>query len=121
MTAAIISRIGQAERIHAAVMAEQWPASREAMAAIGYAAGYAAECLTTHARLRSRDLDWQRYDADLMFFGGDPQREAIAIAGDRAYDAALAAMNRLREYQRREKAREDAETMIAARRIGGLP
>ena len=71
------------------------------MAAIGYAAGHAAESIEIHDRLRYGRMDWADYDADLMFLGSDPQREAIAIAADRALDAAKAALNRLREYQRR--------------------
>jgi hypothetical protein len=73
------------------------------MAAIGYAWGYGTECIAVHARLRSGDMDWRQYDADLMFFGGSPQQEAISIAADRALDAAKAALAWLREYQRSEE------------------
>lgn len=91
----------QAKAILRQVTEAHWPTSREAMAAIGYAAGYATECGEIHAGLRYGWTDWTEYDADLMFFGGDPQREAIAIAADKALEAAKAALARLREYERR--------------------
>lgn len=102
-TTAAPSVIGRAEMTLREVMATRWPSSREAMAAIGYASGYAAECIEIHHRLRYGRMDWQAFDADLMFLGGDPQAEAIAIAADRALDAAKAALNRLREHQRHEE------------------
>ena len=102
VTIAAPTVIQRADMIVREVMAVDWPADREAMAAIGYAAGYAAECIEIHRKLRTGWMDWADYDADLMFLGADPQREAIAIAADRALDAAKALLNRLREYQRRE-------------------
>ncbi len=105
MTAATIaapSVIERAEMTLREVMRAAWPSGREAMAAIGYASGHAAECIEIHARLRYGRMDWEDYDADLQFFGGSPQREAITIAADRALEAAKAALARLREYQMRE-------------------
>lgn len=98
--------IVQARAIVREVMTSPWPDSREAMHAIGYARDYAAGEIEVYEievywQLRSGDLDWWKFDADLAFFGGDPQREAISIAADRALDAARAALRMLREYQRR--------------------
>ena len=101
VTIAAPTVIQRADMIVREVMAVDWPADREAMAAIGYAAGYAAESIEIHDRLRYGRMDWADYDADLMFLGSDPQREAIAIAADRALEAAKAALARLREYERR--------------------
>jgi hypothetical protein len=95
--------IERAELTLREVMHANWPAGREAMAAIGYASGYAAECIEIHTRLRYGRMDWQDYDADLTFFGGNPQREAIAIAADKALKAAKAALARLREHQQYEQ------------------
>lgn len=104
VTIAAPSIIDRAELTLREVMAANWPTGREAMAAIGYASGHAAESIEIHTRLWYGRMDWQDYDADLMFFGGDQQREAISIAAGKALDAAQAALARLREYQRREAA-----------------
>jgi hypothetical protein len=102
------SRIAEARRVLAAVRASAWPATREAMAAIGQARDYATGEIGVYCRLVSGAMDWTEFDADLMFFGGDPQAEAIAIAEARVLDAARAAMSRLAEYRRREAAMAEA-------------
>ena len=98
------SRIDEARRVLATVKASTWPASREAMAAIGQAFDYATAETGVYCALVSGDMDWTEFDGDLWFFGGDPQREAIIIAEARVLDAARAAMSRLAEYRRRDAA-----------------
>lgn len=101
-------RIDAADRILRQVKAQAWPASREAMAAIGNACGYLAEALHEHARLLSADLWWRDYDADLEFFDGDPQEAAIAIAEDKAAEGGKALLALFAEYQRRAAGTEAA-------------
>jgi hypothetical protein len=93
----------QAEAIYREIMAATWPSSREAMAAIGQARDYLLGELDVHARLLNGCMDWREFDPDLWWFDGDRQEQAITIAADRAYDAALALRNRLAEYQGRER------------------
>ena len=97
------SRIAEAERVRDIIRASQWPSSREAMAMIGQAFDYLQGEIAVYHQLASREMDWTEFDADLMFFGGDPQEEATGIAGTRALEAARAAASRLAEYRRREE------------------
>ena len=99
------SRIAEARRLLATVKAARWPSSRDALAAIQYAWDYAGGEMGVYEALASGAMDWTEFDADLMFFGGDPQHEAVVIAEERALDAARAAVSRLAQYQRREAAR----------------
>lgn len=97
-------KITRAAAILREVMAATWPSSREAMAAIGQARDYLLGELDVHARLTDDAEDgmgWREFDPDLWWFDGDRQEQAITIAAERAYDAALALRNRLAEYQRR--------------------
>jgi len=96
----------RAEMILREVKAATWPASREAMAAIGMAERYLTGELEIRRRLMSREMDWRDFDGDLLFFGGDPQREAVAIAADRCLEAAKALLSALRHAEADERARK---------------
>ena len=107
-------KIGQARAILGEVMNSAWPSSREAMAAIRQRLGYLHDQLDVYARLVNDEMGWREFDADLEFFDGDPGEAAIVIAGENAYDAALALKNVLGEYRRREaEATERAREWLA--------
>jgi hypothetical protein len=94
--------IARAEAVLAEVTGTPWPRSREAVAMIGMARDYLAEALDEHALLVSGALDWSGYDADLEWFGGDPQQGAIEAAETQAADAARAVVRVLAEYRNRD-------------------
>jgi len=95
-------KIGGAEVILREVMNSTWPSSREAMAAIRQRLGYLRDQLDVYDRLVNDEMGWREFDPDLLFFDGDPGEAAITIAGENAYDAALALKHVLGEYRRRE-------------------
>jgi len=107
-------KIGQAHEILGEVMNSTWPSSREAMAAIRQRLGYLRDQLDIHSRLANDEMGWREFDPDLLFFDGDPAEAAIVIAGENAYDAALALKNVLGEYRCREaEATERAREWLA--------
>jgi len=96
------SKVSQARAIRREVMDAHWPGSREARAAIHQRLGYLRDQLDVYDRLVNDEMGWAEFDPDLEVFDGDPRVAAVAIAGENAYDAALALKNELGERRRRE-------------------
>jgi len=97
------SPVAQSEAILQLADESPEPRSREGRIFVSHAREYLLGELRVHDELLNGRRTWQDFDADLLFFGGDPQDEAVAIQADRCLEAAKALLSRLREYQGREE------------------
>jgi hypothetical protein len=105
MSTAAPSRIDRAAAIlRDAGDENSWPSSPEARASITWARDYLLGEMDVHARLLDGSMDWGELGEPDLGWCDDPEAEAIAVAGERALDAAEGLAKRLREYQKREAA-----------------
>jgi hypothetical protein len=98
--------VAEAHEILREVREADWPDSRHAQAAIGYAYGRAWECRVICGRLVNGDMEPYEVHAPGTEWWDDPSECALEWAADEYLEAAKAARNRLNEWTR--KAREAA-------------